>query len=139
MTTITVRSRDNFQQEIIAGDHFVFADEPLHIGGDDTGPNPYELLLGALGACTSITLQMYAQRKGWQLEGVEVELTHRRDYAKDCESCEDQDSRIDVVELTIELKGDLDEAQRARLHEIAQRCPVNQTISKGIKTVHAEA
>ena len=139
MTTITVRSRDNFQQEIIAGDHFVFADEPLHIGGDDTGPNPYELLLGALGACTSITLHMYAQRKGWQLESVEVELTHQKDYAKDCEACDEQDVRLDMVEIKIGLKGNLDEAQRARLHEIAQRCPVNQTMTKGIRTVHSEA
>ncbi len=139
MTTVTVRSRDNFQQEIIAGDHFIFADEPFGVGGDDTGPNPYELLLGALGACTSITLQMYARRKGWRLDGVEVELTHRKDYAQDCEVADKQDARIDVVEVKIAVRGDLDDEQRARLHDIAQRCPVNQTLTRGIKTVHVEA
>ena len=139
MTKVTVRSRDNYQQEIIAGDHFIFADEPLDVGGDDTGPNPYALLLGALGACTSITLQMYARRKGWPLDSVEIELTHRKDHAKDCEVCEKQDARIDVVEVKIAVQGDLDDQQRARLHEIAQRCPVNQTLARGIKTVHVEA
>ena len=138
MTTVTVRSRQNYQQEIISGDHFVFADEPLSVGGDDTGPNPYELLLGALGACTSITLQMYARRKSWPLEAVEVELTHRRDYAKDCEECAEQEARIDVVEVKIGFRGDLDDEQRRRLHEIAQRCPVNQTLGRGIRTVHSE-
>ncbi len=138
MTTVTVRSRQNYQQEIISGDHFVFADEPLNVGGDDTGPNPYELLLGALGACTSITLQMYARRKSWPLEAVEVELTHRRDYAKDCEECAEQEARIDVVDVKIALRGDLDDEQRRRLHEIAQRCPVNQTLGRGIRTVHGE-
>jgi putative redox protein len=138
MTTITVRSRHNYQQEIIAGDHIIFADEPVDVGGDDTGPNPYELLLGALGACTSITLQMYAKRKGWPLEGVEVELIHRRDHARDCEECAETETRIDVVELRLDLKGDLDAAQRTRLHEIAQRCPVNQTLTRGIRTIHTE-
>jgi putative redox protein len=138
MTTVTVRSRQNYQQEIIADDHILFADEPLDIGGDDTGPNPYQLLLGALGSCTSITLQMYARRKGWPLERVEVELTHRRNHAKDCEECSEQETRIDVVELRIGLKGDLDAEQRRRLHEIAQRCPVNQTLSRGMRTIHTE-
>jgi putative redox protein len=138
MTTVTVRSRHNYQQEIIAADHVLFADEPLDVGGDDTGPNPYELLLGALGACTSITLQMYAKRKRWPLEAVEVELTHRRDHAKDCDECAEQETRLDVVEVKIGLKGDLDAEQRRRLHEIAQRCPVNQTLSRGIRTIHSE-
>jgi putative redox protein len=138
MTTVTVRSQHNYQQEIVAGDHFIFADEPVDIGGDDTGPNPYALILGGLGACTSITLQMYARRKGWPLEGVEVELTHGRDYAQDCAECEQEDARLDRVQINITLRGDLSDEQRDRLLEIATKCPVNKTLSAGLKITHAE-
>jgi putative redox protein len=136
MATVTVRSGANYQQEIIAGDHYFFADEPQSVGGDDTAPNPYELLLGALGSCTSITLQMYARRKGWPLKGVEVELSHRRDYVQDCRDCETKDARIDVVEIRLAFQGDLDQEQQARLRAIAKRCPVSQTLSAGIQIVH---
>lgn len=136
MATVTVRSGANYQQEIVAGDHYFFADEPQDVGGDDTAPNPYELLLGALGACTSITIQMYAQRKGWPLEKVEVELSHHRDYAKDCEDCETEDTRIDVVEIHLAFEGALDEEQQTRLHAIAKRCPVSQTLGAGIRIIH---
>lgn len=139
MTTVTVRSRHNYQQEIIAGDHIVFADEPVNIGGDNTGPNPYELLLGALGACTSITTQMYARRKNWPLEAVEVELIHSRDHARDCADCADNDARVDRVAVTLTLRGDLTADQRRRILDIAKRCPVSQTLSAGIKITHAEA
>ncbi len=138
MTVVTVRSQHNYQQEIVAGDHFIFADEPVDIGGDDTGPNPYALILGGLGACTSITLQMYARRKGWPLEGVEVELTHGRDYAKDCADCEQEDARLDRVQINITLRGDLSDDQRDRLLEIATKCPVNKTLSAGLRITHAE-
>lgn len=138
MTTVTVRSGHNFQQEIITNEHIFFVDEPTDVGGDDTGPNPYELILGALGACTSITLQMYARRKQWPLERVEVELTHRRDYLQDCNDCEEKDTRIEVVEIKVALTGNLSAEQQSRLHEIAKRCPVNQTLNKGIKTVHLD-
>ena len=131
MLTITVRSVAGYQQEIIAGDHVLFADEPVAAGGDDTGPNPYELLLGALGACTSITLEMYARRKGWDLKHVEVELTHTKDYAKDCEDCPDKPTRIDRITRRIRLGGALDAEQRQRLMEIAKRCPVHQTLTGG--------
>ena len=139
MTTINVRLLDNLQHEITAGDHVIFADEPESAGGDDTGPSPYELLLGALGACTSITLRMYARRKGWPLESVEVELTHRKDYEADCEHCEEDSARLDVIEVKVDLRGDLTDEQRARLLSIAQRCPVNRTLINGVKTVHTEA
>lgn len=137
MTTVTVRSGHNYQQEIVAGDHILFADEPTEIGGDDTGPNPYALLLGALGACTSITVQMYAKRKGWPLDGVEIELTHGKDHAQDCEACEDKDARLDTVQVAVKLRGDLQEEQRKRLLYIATRCPVNQTLGAGLKISHA--
>ncbi len=131
MLTITVRNRKGYQQEIIAGDHVVFADEPIEAGGDDTGPNPYELLLGALGACTSITVHMYAERKGWPLEGIEVELSHNKDYRQDCENSVEKKVRIDRITRIVRLSGELDDTQRQRLMEIARRCPVHQTLTGG--------
>lgn len=137
MTTITVRSIDGYQQEVIAGDHVIFADEPVEIGGSDTGPNPYELLLAALGTCTSITVTMYAQRKGWDLQQVEVELTHSKDHAQDCVDCIDKEIKIDRIALKLSFKGQLDDQQRARLHEIAKRCPVHQTLTTKIDIRHS--
>jgi hypothetical protein len=90
MAEVIVRSLDNLRQEIAAGPHTLFADEPASAGGGDAGPDPYELLLSALGACTSMTLLLYARRKRWPLDGVEVRLSHRRDYARDCEECEER-------------------------------------------------
>ena len=131
MLTITVRNQQGYQQEIIAGDHVIFADEPVNAGGDDTGPNPYELLLAALGACTSITMRMYAERKGWPLRQIEVELSHAKDYVRDCETCVDKQARVDRITRIIRLTGDLDAMQRQRLMEIARRCPVHQTLTAG--------
>jgi putative redox protein len=133
MAEVIVHSMGNLRQEIDAGAHTFYADEPADVGGDNSGPNPYELLLGALGACTSMTLLMYARRKGWPLENVEVRLSHRRDYARDCEECADKDVRIDLIERRITLKGDLDESQRLRLLEIAEKCPVHRTVTGTIK------
>ncbi len=136
MTTITVRSQRGYQQEIIAGDHVVFADEPVSAGGDDIGPNPYELLLGALGACTSITVRMYADRKGWPLQAIEVELSHQKNYRQDCESSPNKKVKIDRITRRIRLTGSLDPVQRERLMEIARRCPVHQTLVEGHVEVH---
>ncbi len=133
MTTVTVRSRHNFQQEIVAGDHYLFADEPQSVGGDDTGPDPYSFLLGALGACTAITLKMYAQRKQWDLQSVEIELTHNHDYLKDCEECGDKPVKIDRITRQLTFVGNLDAAQRQRLAEFANRCPVHQTLTGRIE------
>jgi putative redox protein len=117
-----------YAQEIRAGRHTLRADEPVASGGTDTGPDPYALLLAALGACTSMTLRMYANRKGWPLAGVTVRLSQRKIYAKDCEECETRnDARIDRIEREIELSGDLSAEQKARLVEIAERCPVHRT------------
>jgi putative redox protein len=117
-----------FAQEIRAGRHTLRADEPVASGGTDTGPDPYALLLAALGACTSMTLRMYANRKGWPLTAVTVRLSQQKIYAKDCEDCETKgDARIDRIEREIELTGDLSAEQRARLVEIAEKCPVHRT------------
>ncbi|MFL5800586.1 MAG: OsmC family protein [Roseiflexaceae bacterium] len=134
MADVIVRSLDNLRQEIAAGPHTLYADEPADSGGDDSGPDPYELLLAALGACTSMTLTLYARRKRWPLENVEVRLSHRRDYAQDCADCSEA-AKIDFIERRITLHGGLDEAQRARLLEIAEKCPVHRTLTGTIKVI----
>jgi putative redox protein len=116
-----------------AGGQVVFADEPAGVGGDDLGPTPYELLLASLGACTAMTLRLYADRKGWPLEGVRMRLGHERVYRDDCEGCVgagevNNSLRIERISREIELLGPLDAAQRARLMEIAARCPVHRTL-----------
>jgi uncharacterized OsmC-like protein len=124
-----------YAQEIRAGRHLLRADEPVTAGGTDTGPDPYALLLAALGACTSMTLRMYANRKGWPLTGVTVRLSQSKIYAKDCEDCETKsDARIDRIEREIELSGDLSAEQKARLVEIAEKCPVHRTF-QGEKSI----
>ena len=122
-----------YLQQIVAGPHRFVADEPPGVGGTDLGPTPYDLLLAGLGACTSMTLKMYADRKGWPLEQVDVRLKHDRVYAKDCEDCASSQGRVDVIERIIRVEGDLDPAQRARLLEIADRCPVHRTLENEIK------
>jgi putative redox protein len=133
MAEVIVHSLGNLRQEIDAGSHTFYADEPVGAGGDNAGPNPYELLLAALGACTSMTLLLYARRKGWPLEDVQVRLSHQRDYARDCADCEAKPVRIDQIERRIALKGDLDQAQRTRLLEIAEKCPVHRTLTGTIR------
>ena len=122
-----------FAQDIQAGKHRLRADEPESSGGDDTGPTPYDLLLGALGACTAMTLRLYAERKRLPLEHVAVSLRHARIHAADCADCETQQGRIDHIERTIALEGALDEASRARLLEIADRCPVHRTLESKVR------
>ncbi len=123
-----------FAQEVRVGQHALRADEPVKVpGGTDTGPAPYDYLLAGLGACTSMTLRMYADRKGWPLEGVEVRLKHRKVHAEDCADCETAKGRVDEIEREVAVSGPLDEAQRARLLEIADRCPVHRTLEGEIK------
>ena len=121
-----------FGQALLDGRHLLNADEPTAGGGKDAGPNPYELLLMSLGACTSMTLRLYATRKAWPLEHVVVRLRHAKVYADDCANCETKPAMIDRIERTIELLGALDEAQRTRLLQIAEMCPVHRTLSAKI-------
>jgi putative redox protein len=129
--TVTETGSGTFTQQITAGHHRLVADEPRPIG-DDAGPTPYDLLLAALGACTSMTVRMYAERKGWPLERVRVTLRHSRIHAEDCAHCETAKGWIDHIDRDIELTGDLDDTQRQRLLQIAERCPVHQTLNSEI-------
>lgn len=131
---VTVREtrQARLQQQITAGVHRFLADEPEAAGGNDSGPNPYDLLLAALGACTAMTLRLYAERKALALDRVTVRLRHGRIHAADCESCETREGMIDRIERTIGLEGTLDAAQRARLLEIADKCPVHRTLTSEI-------
>jgi putative redox protein len=116
-------------QRIQAGRHPLRADEPVPAGGSDSGPDPYSLLLAALGACTSMTLRMYADRKGWPLEGITVRLSQSHIHARDCAECEDKDdARVVRITREIELGGPLTPEQKERLVEIAGRCPVHRTL-----------
>jgi uncharacterized OsmC-like protein len=135
MTEIHVRSLtpDRLAQEIRFATSTVVADEPQTAGGSDRGPSPYELLLGALGACTAMTLQLYARKKGWPLEGVEVSLAHDRIHAEDCGECETREGYLDEIKKEIRLSGPLDDEQRQRLLEIARRCPVSLTLQREVR------
>src|SRR5690606_9769274 len=122
-------------QRLYDGRHELFADEPVTMGGGDTGPSPYELLLMSLGACTSMTLRMYAKRKGWPLEGVRVVLRHDRIHAEDCLDCETKTGKIDRIDRAIAMTGPRSDEQRGPLLEIADKCPVHKTLTSEIKIV----
>lgn len=122
-----------FQQEVLNGPHRLLADEPPSVGGTNTGPTPYGYLLAGLGACTSMTMRMYANRKKWPLERASVALKHDKIHAADCEDCETRDGKVDLIEREIELTGPLDAEQRAKLIEIADKCPVHRTLHSEIK------
>ncbi len=121
-----------FVQDIQAGGHRFRADEPAAAGGNDEGPDPYDLLLAALGACTSMTLGWYARQKKLPLERVTVRLKHAKIHASDCAKCETAAGRLDEIQREIELEGPLDAEQRARLLEIADKCPVHRTLTSEI-------
>jgi len=132
MAEVTVRSRTGLTHEVIARGHELLADEPPPAGAD-LGSTPYELLLGALGACTAMTLRLYADRKEWPLRGVEVVLRHDRIHARDCVECDTRDDVfLDRITKRITLDGDLSSEQRRRLAEIAERCPVQRTLQNQV-------
>lgn len=120
--------RGTFALDVFAGRHRLTADEPVAAGGDDTGPNPYELLAAALAACTVMTLRMYARHKGLPVATIRCAVTHRKIHAEDCADCETRSGKIDRLERVIEIEGPLDAATRQRLLEIADRCPVHRTL-----------
>ena len=122
----------SFAQKIQVGPHELSADEPVSYGGGDSGPSPYDLLLAALGSCTSMTIGLYARKRGWPLEKITVSLRHSKIHAKDCDDCETKEGRIDRMEVEIHLDGALSAEQRAKLMEIAEKCPVHQTLTSEI-------
>ena len=130
---VTERGDGKFTQVMLDGEHLLLADEPRDVGGDDRGPSPYRLLLMAFGACTSMTLRLYAARKGWPVERITVRLRHFRDYAADCKDCDTKDAHIERIERIIAIEGDLDDEQHARLVQIAEKCPVHRTLEARVK------
>ncbi|MGB1547643.1 MAG: OsmC family protein, partial [Alphaproteobacteria bacterium] len=125
---VTETGAGGYANAVQAGHHRLAADEPLAVGGMDTGPSPYEFLLAGLGACTSMTIRMYADHKKWPVEKVTVKLRHQKIHAKDCRDCETKEGKIDEIVREITIKGPLDAEQRARLLEIANKCPVHRTL-----------
>jgi putative redox protein len=135
MAIVVVQSSENLKQEITAGNHLLTADEPVEAGGDDAGPDPYSYLLAALGACTSMTLHLYAKQKKWNLQSVTVTLEHERIHAKDCAQCETKEGKLDRIWREIRMEGELTQEQQRRLREIAMRCPVHRTLTSEISIV----
>lgn len=135
MTKLEVLHLDRYQHEATSRGHSIIIDEPKDAGGDDAGMTPYEALLAALGSCTAMTVRMYAERKGWPLRDVRVKLSHERTHAKDCADCETEDGKLSVIRRHVDIEGDLSDEQVARLHEIADRCPVHKTLTGAIEVL----
>jgi putative redox protein len=134
MSNVTVTSLLNLQNEVRYGNnHSLITDEPIEAGGDDAGPDPYTLLLAALGSCISMTVTLYAKRKGWPLERVTVRLRQQRIHAADCLECKDaKEGYIHRIERSVSFEGNLSEEQQVRLQEIAHKCPVHKTLTSPI-------
>ena len=137
---VVVRGNANgFLQEIITGAHHLQSDEPSGVGGDNAGPGPYDYILAGLGACTSMTIGLYARRSKWPLEDITVSLRHSRIHAKDCEDCLTKEGMLDRIDVEIELTGSLTSEQRAKLMEVAGKCPVHRTLKSEINIQLREA
>ena len=134
MSEVIVTSQQNLRNEIRYGSgHTLITDEPSEIGGEDRGPDPYTLLLGALGSCISMTVTLYARRKNWPLEQVTVRLRQNRVHAKDCQECAyNSEGYVHRIERAVTFTGDLTHEQRERLREISHKCPVSKTLSSTI-------
>lgn len=127
---VQAETKKDLQVNINADGHALLADEPIESGGDGAGPDPYALLLSALAACKVMTVHMYAERKGWPLEKVDVSLDTHKVHAEDCEDCESEPgAKVDIIEVRISFEGDLDETQLARLTQISEKCPVHRTLT----------
>ena len=133
MNVLVESASPDFLENIAVGRHGLQADEPLSAGGQDAAPAPYELLLAALGACKVITLRMYAKRKRWPLEGVRLNLSHRKVHAEDCANCESAGSLIDQIDVEINLQGELSAEQRRILLTIAEKCPVHRILTSQVQ------
>lgn len=133
-SVMVVGPTTGFRTEVDVGGHHLVVDEPVPVGGTDAGPSPYEMLLAALGACTAMTLRLYADRRKWPLERVRVSLQHRKVHAQDCADCDHKPAKMDVVDRVVFLDGAaLTDEQRTKLLEIADRCPVHQTMQSRIQ------
>jgi putative redox protein len=133
MSEVTVTSLTNLQNEVRYGaDQILITDEPLAAGGDGAGPDPYTLLLAALGSCISMTVTLYARRKNWPLERVTVRLRQRRIHAEDCHDCQLSEGFVHRIERSVSFTGALNEEQLARLQEISHKCPVHKTLTSEI-------
>ncbi|CAZ94185.1 bifunctional alpha/beta hydrolase/OsmC family protein [Zobellia galactanivorans] len=126
---------DGFSTQMKVGNHFLTADEPVDVGGNDFGPSPYELVSAGLSACTAMTIQMYAKRKAWVIDNIEVHTSHNRSHVADCKDCESDGSKIDTFEREIKLTGPLDEKQKKRILQIADKCPVHKTLHSQIQVI----
>jgi len=131
-SVVVESGRLRYAQNISVGSHLLQGDEPVSAGGNDVGPNPYELLLAALGTCTSMTVRMYADRKQWPLEDVHIELSYARVHADDCTACDKELKLVDGIEMELSLVGELSQSQRQRLMEIANNCPVHRMLQSPI-------
>jgi putative redox protein len=127
--------KTNYKTVMTAGSHELIADEPENVGGNDEGPDPYDYLLMALGSCSVITMKMYADRKGWPVEDIYIEMRHYKAHAEDCEDCDDPKARIDKIEKDIIVEGELSEEQLDRLLEISKKCPVHKTLLNDVEIV----
>lgn len=137
-TEVRIRRLSGFENEIAVQGHVLVGDEPTEAGGTGKGPDPYAFLLAALGSCISMTVTLYADRKKWPLEGVEIVLRHEKVYARDCEVCvQEGSSRIDRIEKELRFLGPLDASQIERLTYIAGRCPVHRTLTEHVEIVEA--
>jgi len=126
-------TKDTYTTQVSTPNHIGLTDEPIELGGQNKGPSPYDLLIGALASCTTITLRMYINRKGWDVQQIRVRVNYSRDYRKDCESCSSAQKKIDVFERIIHIEGNIDEKKQERILQIANKCPVHLTLENNAR------